>query len=467
MKLSMFSILSVAIILLCATCFNSCSKSGVDATSTVFDRSYTVHNVTSSDINNYLCGIKGLTPTRAAEVSIDPVINGRDTVMFLVNYEDGWEVLSGDLRASRVLVSGEHGNITLDDLSSNPSMAAFMRKLSSGMSDIMHNDSFVLPEDFQDSWGNRGDPSHGGPVYTLVSVITRDTVAYEIKERDHLLETKWGEAYPWNQVTPFTDYTRTQRCNVGCVPVASAQVLYYLNDQWGVPATAYENGYCNAYVIDSLIITPNHVVLWNASSSAWSQMPLNNSYSSGTDLVSNLMLDLGVKYSSVYYSNGDAKAHVQDAVTVFPQYGISCQLCNLQQSSSPTTDMRNIFDDQIYDESIPVIMSILDPNQNDEHTLVVDGYKRRHIDIYTTIEYYTTGPLGIILPGQLPDRVDHFHDYENTTSVAINWGWDGTGDSVNGATIWYNLFSSWVVAHGGSHNYSSPCYLIYGFEPVE
>ena len=35
--------------------------------------------------------------------NIDPIVNGKDTVMFIVNYKDGWVVLSGDKRSVPIL----------------------------------------------------------------------------------------------------------------------------------------------------------------------------------------------------------------------------------------------------------------------------------------------------------------------------------------------------------------------------
>lgn len=64
--------------------------------------------VTPAHIDAYLNGYKGIPKTRGADVSVAPILNGIDTVMYLVNYpEGGWEVLSADTRVPKVLVMCE------------------------------------------------------------------------------------------------------------------------------------------------------------------------------------------------------------------------------------------------------------------------------------------------------------------------------------------------------------------------
>ena len=55
---------------------------------------------------------------------------------------------------------------------------------------------------------------------------------------------------------------------------------------------------------------------------------------------------------------------------------------------------------------------------------------------------------GHILPFQNPVRFIYTTEEEESTSVAINWGWDGSYDSdENGNPIWYNAFGDWIVCY--------------------
>lgn len=54
-------------------------------------------------IKNYLNHVRP-TATRAGAVSIMPYVVNGDTVMYVANYEEGWEVFSNDNRLPMVLM---------------------------------------------------------------------------------------------------------------------------------------------------------------------------------------------------------------------------------------------------------------------------------------------------------------------------------------------------------------------------
>ena len=386
--------------------------------------------------------------------------------MYLANYDNGWELLSADLRVPRVFAYGETGNISVRDLYSNLASSDFFSKLCSGMSDIINDSHFTSPEFFSDSWRNRSRVDSID--VTIVRVRTVDTLLYDVRYQDHLMSTKWGLRSPWNQYAPFTDYTLSSRCETGCVPVASAQVLYYLHSLWDVPSSSFSNAYTVAYAPNNSYVNltcPGNVVFLNESEDVWDDMPLDSTVVYGAGSVSTLMVHLGCLYQADYYADG-TYAYTSDAVSVFPNYGISCQGYNLLLSNEPIDDMATIFEEQIYENQLPVIMSLAYQDNSSGHCVVVDGYNYRNISIRTTTEYYFTGLDGIIQPGQLPDHVSYSYQNENSTFVAVNWGYNGKGDSINGSTIWYNLFTSWVVTLDHYSNYSSKRYLVYGFEII-
>ena len=72
----------------------SCTKSGVEGVArTDSIRQVANHKVTTSDLHNYFLGVKGVAPTKVSDISVEPIVNGLDTVMYLVNYDDGWLIL--------------------------------------------------------------------------------------------------------------------------------------------------------------------------------------------------------------------------------------------------------------------------------------------------------------------------------------------------------------------------------------
>ncbi|MBQ8530020.1 MAG: Spi family protease inhibitor [Parabacteroides sp.] len=51
-----------------------------------------------------------------SEETIEPIVSGTDTVMYLVNYSDGWCLFSGDKRTEAILAYSETGHLSLKDI---------------------------------------------------------------------------------------------------------------------------------------------------------------------------------------------------------------------------------------------------------------------------------------------------------------------------------------------------------------
>ena len=443
----------------------SCQMVGIDdsAKATLYGESRN-NQVTQNDVLSYITSIKGVSATKASEVSIEPILNGRDTVMYLLNYEDGWELLSGDYRLSHTLMKSNNGSVSVSELSANPDLREFMNRLKDGISSIMHNDSFESPEEARDTWEkilSRGGIEPRELIEVLVSV---DTVTLSDKYQDHLMVTSWGQGSPWNQYAPFRDSTRTSRCLTGCVPVAAAQVLYYLHNFIGVPVNSYGTASCNAYVpqpLNSLTLTSADVSFSNYGNH-WGEMPLSNSTTTGADKVSALMVWLGYLYQATYrYSSTGAWSY--NATSIFPNYfSVSCDRYDINNTN--IEDFADLIETQVYYYSLPIIMDIWTnaPGYPSGHAIVVDGYhynKQRIDSLYAVYDV----PLGQhIAPGQLPSFYYPRSVTEESTFVAINWGWNGSGNvnTTSGETIWYNMFTNWIA---GGYNFTYLQYAIYNF----
>lgn len=416
--------------------------------------------ITYKDLLDYFVSYKGISPTKATDIVIEPIKNGKDTVMYLVNYSDGWEVLSGDSRAPRVLMKCASGNVTLDELKAIPGQRAFLSALSANL-EIARYDDLFAEEKILDSW-NKTEIERGGPLdQFVVPVLTgEDRVIIQSRLRNHLMSTAWGQGAPWNQYAPYTNSTMTSHCYTGCVPVASAQVLYYLHNKIGVPASVYGTVSCNAYIPtnqSSVVLTNTNTSFSNSSSANWGMMPLNQSNTGGSDKVSALMVYLGYLYSANYGLNGTS-AYAGNTTSVFPYYfGISCQY----HTASSLSFLKSTTDNQIYEDEIPIIMSVSDENTGGGHAIVLDGFKYLKERVTRYYDYYITGPDLQIQPGQLPDWSDSRTKEEESWYVAINWGWNGAYNNTGGNPIWYNIEAAWLVS---SYNYSLKNYIIYNFE---
>lgn len=451
-------------LLITSTILLSCAKhNNLTRFNLTFCSKYQRNCVSINDVYSYLSIIKGIPECKSSQVLIDPITHASDTVMYLVNYEDGWEILSGDIRMPKVLIKSDSGSLSREDILSSPATRLFMENLSDAISDIQHSESYRLPDGVTDSWA----PVLRDSIIDtrLIRVLTFiDTTVVSQRLRDHLMETSWGQGSPWNVYAPYTDSTRSSHCYTGCVPVAAAQVLYYLHNKIGYPETICGSAYCDTYIpasADSIVLNSADISFSDFSQEHWSEMPLAGNASSGTDKVSALMMYLGYHYSAQYFRN-KTSAYTSYALNLFPTlFSISCNSFNVSTNGYSTLD--SMLSTQVYYQELPVILSILRqvPSGWSGHNVVVDGYNHTQNRVRYHYAYYIIPDGGFILPGQDPVSFDYVDTYYESTYVAINWGWDGAYNYSNsGSTIWYNLYANWLV---GNRNYSEKAYAVYNF----
>lgn len=416
------------------------------------------YHISGKDIEAYLALNYGYSSTKASSINIEPVVCESDTVFYIVNYEKGWEVLSGDKRAPKVLIKCEGGNITKEDLYSSPAQRAFIRALEINLSKALHDDSFYSSADIKDSWLSCSDSTQGKRYNGFpktdrgYTVVERTVIQSDI--RDHLLSTKWGQDGVWSIRAPYTDSTLTYHCSTGCVAVATAQVLYYLHYKIGKPVGTYGFSTCNAFVpssTDSLVLSPSDISFTYCAPLHWVDMPLTSTSSGQYEKVSTLMMRIGYLYGAVYHS-GRTGSNLDQAITFFPsEFSISCSKTQPITVSQLASVSRN----QIFNNELPIMMSVKDTTQKAGHAIVLDGYKFLEESVTYYHYYYELGG-GV--------SCETYTVIEVSSSLAINWGWDGSGDSDDsGNTIWYNIATPWIAS---SYNYTKKNYIISNFAAI-
>ncbi len=91
------------------------------------------------------------------------------------------------------------------------------------------------------------DPIEG---WELIDIMEIRSI---VNTSGHMIKTQWGQFYPWNQCVPYATGTDS-RCAAGCVAVAGAQLLKFLHDSLGKPATFYTTGSCSGYELFSKFV---------------------------------------------------------------------------------------------------------------------------------------------------------------------------------------------------------------------
>ena len=379
--------------------------------------------------------------TKGGQVSVEPVLEGEDTVLFLVNYPQGWSVMSADRRLPMNLITSDSGSITLNELMANESLESYIRAMMKEIKSMVANPidmtqtkaSNTPPMSFYDENGIWWVYSHK---YVESSTIN--------KQQMPLIKTKWGQGSTWNVNAPYTSSTRTSHCPTGCTNVAIAQLLYFLHNKTGVPVKSYRHFGTNAYysepndTADGHILTSDEVSYYNFSD-CWAEMPLNQNSASeaGAKLVSSLMVRLGYLFESGYKPDGTGTFRVKVKPALSSAFNISTTFSAYD---------KDIVGQQIYSSKNPVVLMMhgIKPSTQDTvgHTFLADGYRKlteNYTYVYKTMDETST----------TYKYIQNAETYVNEY-VSLNWGYDGSGDINNqGGVIWYNLDSSF------SYQYSS------------
>ena len=415
-----------------------------------------------NDFVSYIRQNKNIDLTKVDNAySISPILANSDTLMYLVNYVDGWEVLSADSRFPKVLAFAQTGRLTLSEFyEEDTPQSVFFTDYLHILTEARHNPSFSMSTlsgllGWEDVIPVKGDTWSNWMTYHSVVLHT------ELIEQDHLLETKWNQNGGWASCAPYMDNSMTSHCYTGCLPVAAAQVLYYLHYKLGVPSVTYGNVTCNAYIQSgesSVVLNNTNTVFDNSNLSSihWDNMPKTSSEVVSPDdyiPVSTLLVRLGYLANATYTATGTPVSMSAMRDVFENEYGISC-------TYSIDLDFSHVYQ-QVVEQQMPCIFSIWDSSSyNVGHAVVIDGYHRKKEWIRR--DQVRNNNSGVIQYRTIVEQV-------NTDYLAINWGYSGSGDSESGSTRWYYVCPEYQPDHiywqrfSGTQTYTRVHSYIYGF----
>ncbi|MBD5200130.1 MAG: hypothetical protein HDS83_07095 [Bacteroidales bacterium] len=190
-----------------------------------------------------------------------PIIQHGDTVAFLANYDEGWELFSNNTSLPMVLMKSEKGSFY-------PNIGIFSEESSSFMG--FYNGiidglaSYSEEEDVNPVWalynedGDR-DPYQEPQWVGLAASVERESYT----PKGGRLKTQWNQMGYYNMYTPFCK-DMVNHSYLGCGAVACGQMIYHSNKYFGVPeATVSKATYDEK---------DNLYVFSDASTTAWSLM---------------------------------------------------------------------------------------------------------------------------------------------------------------------------------------------------
>lgn len=415
--------------------FNACAIDSIP-TEHVETADLTCNNRAS--IEDVLSIVNKGTKGDLESVRIDPVVSvDGDTLMYFVNYHEGWKIISADKRTPMEIANGDTGNISTN--TDNKGFLLWLGITSADMKRILYAADDLLnftPEQIashRKEWISDNDSnaqSRGGggilpPIFideTDWSLVEIQTEEVYVNHVDHLVGAHWDQLSPYNYYCPPKD-SGTGNKPAGCAPVACAQMLQFLSTKFGMPQVVSLNG-INVNMSDLYLPYTNTLI------------------ETSTPLLIRMIGEiLGAHY-------GDNETSVLLPLSKIKTFFSNNAYSSTKQSYSVDKVKQNL------GGGTPVIVSgysgtILGlPDYTNGHTYLIDGYKK----FKTKTTYYYERSIGD--PPHIEYNQEIFYSTPHISKIKMNWGWWSQWE--NGANDgWYSLTGDWIVnVNGGQESFT-------------
>ena len=389
--------------------------------------------VSIKDVRSYIENRQTLKTKGREALSIIPIVDKmQDTLLYVVNYTDGWDIFSSDRRTPAEIASSSSGTIRLDDCN-----YAFLSWLNSTAIDIKrvkesndeelnfseaeirahksvwekHSRDRIIDPDLPLTPGDIFGPGHWVLDDTLYYYDT-----YDLKPHDMVPE-HWSQGAPYNSYCPQDN--NGNHYSVGCAGVAAGALLHYFYRKNnypsvfnGIPMDSVAVNYFNSQNIDSTDVTARYLRAIND--------------------------DMGLTVAINYWQGGTFALPCQVS-SFFANHGYSCSYSS--------------FDAAIVKSNLqshkPVLVVAFDewilnlPDITEGHYFIIDGYElKRPVTAY----HYVYEQNGVPYP-QYGEYVEYEYGTPFVAHVTMNWGWASqwTNNPNNG---WYSLTDSWTTNNG-------------------
>ena len=406
-------------------------------------------SVSSSDVFQYLTmHNREIVSTRGTETdpTIDPIIDiYGDTIFFVINYHPGWELISSDRRTPIVLAESSEGDFCIqtvqDAVAEWLEMTAEDLRSVNNVSPATISNSNELGElSFHEVWASICEPDSflrgrnpstrsGEGEYWLYNSVSETEIVEEIP---HLTQTRWHQGWPYNIYCPERTDSIGVRVPAGCVPVAGAQMLYYLHSKLGRPATTPSQGYCYGQVGN-----------FSQGFSNFSATPFSNMTSS----YAALLIGFVGQSVGVNYGNTSSGAKTEDLVDVFDGFGITCDFGNYNEATISSHLLNEMPVIVRADGTKKTILGI--HYYRNGHAFIIDGFRKKRQKVTNTYAWSWISEDPDSLGVRCFDLGDMYTEITYTTpyisQIKINWGFRPiiTNDPYN---EWYTLTGNWHVS---------------------
>ncbi|MDE6814180.1 MAG: Spi family protease inhibitor [Duncaniella sp.] len=175
------------------------------------------------------------TVSRSTETLLSPYVVDGDTVMYIANYGEGWEVFSNDPRVPMVLMKSDSGNFYPTALDNESPFDALFQNTAHYLSSVKNKD-FAPTDTINSEWMAYGiktlgvddpekdpDSNNGGYHWKYVGGIQKNYHDIYVPTGGRL-KTRWYQEGTFKLYTPLIG---NEHVKLGCTAVAIGQYLYF------------------------------------------------------------------------------------------------------------------------------------------------------------------------------------------------------------------------------------------------
>ncbi len=381
--------------------------------------------------------------------SIRPIVSSQDTVLYVAEYTNGWKLLAGDKRVVPVVASGQTGSFNQQENNVGASVWLHgmvdqilgMKRSTSKINDakILNDKNFQFWMDIE-HMGERkenrrktidigeSEDTEGEELLFLRKRLINCTLCLEHSvQKGPLIQTHWGQNYPWNTNLPQV-WSTTYNCYiqppVGCSAVAMGQLLYYTHYKLNTPTGLFHDVAYTGKIINEQNKNVNmRRTMFVENSDRWDWMPLTNS-GYYFNYVADFLADIGYRLGMKYSATGSGAFITKEAMQSF---GIT-----YDEKDYNVTDVVNQLDN-----GMPVLIDAYatetklpffqGTRYEDGHQWIISGYEKKIKQYYYTYEWelvsipfnrencYSFDEYGYPLPGDNFYETPELFGYEYMT----------------------------------------------------
>lgn len=404
-----------------AICITSCSEPDLtsslpEATQERYSENDDYYLVTRNMLNRYL----SITGNDKKVVSTTTIKDGDTPLAYIVNFKTGCKLISADSRMTPLQAFSKTGTLNLDN-DSDPAVqlalgiASDIKKIKES-NDSTKNGFWTAIENEAAKASDKSSKAIARGVGMGMWIQQEPEYESYTEEMPHIIATKWGQQIPYNLYMPYINTDLTSNSNVGCVAVASGQIIYHYrktNDRGiMVPVEAY----LPQEVGKEMVVTHSSVDGW----------ALIGKYHSHTSMfLAQIAKELNTDYT-------DASAYPERAKYVFDKYLLAYDSYSGYNYYKVLNSLK---------EGNPVFASAGVTGGATGHSFIIDSYRSNIENLIInyvwdsehriTEEELQTYPSEMFEQGaDGSDTREVVSLNEENTYLAMNWGDFGSGNTV-------------------------------------